>query len=143
MDLRNWKVYECWMVKFNDLNIFIVEIKELFQFQGLTWLLSSRINVPCYTKVVHLFYVNFEIGSNYDHSSYVYNVHMKVGEEVINKVLGIPLDGLDIGSAKIDELFESEDVARTLCKDFDEDDPEIPSFTNELTSIARIVEKII
>ena len=34
---------------------------------------------------------------------------------------------------QFDELFDSEDVARTLCKDFDVDDPKNPSFTNELT----------
>ena len=67
----------------------------------------------CYTKAVSLFYTIFEIGSNYDHSSCVYNVYMKMDEEVINKVLGIPLDGLDMGSSRIDELFGSEDVART------------------------------
>ena len=61
-------------MKFDDLDIFTVEIKELFHFQGLTQLLFFGINVPYYNKVVPLFYANFEIGSNYGHSSYVYNV---------------------------------------------------------------------
>ena len=30
-----------------------------------------------------------------------------------------------------------------LCKDLDENDLEFPSFTNELTTIARILEKIV
>ena len=58
---------------------------------------------------------------------------MKIDEVVVRRVLEISSDGLHKGSTKIKELFDSEDVARALRKDFDEDDPKIPSFTNELT----------
>ena len=99
-------------MKFDDFDIFIAEIKELFDFQGLTQLQSSGINVPCYNKVVPFFYVNFEIGSNYDHSSYTYNVHIKIDEEVISRFLGITSDRLDIGSNSIEELCEETDVSK-------------------------------
>ena len=65
---------------------------------------------------------------------------MKVDEEVSNRVLGITSDGLDIGSSMIEELWNETNIGKVLCQDPNKDC--VPLVMNELTPIARIVDKI-
>lgn len=78
MELWNEKVYNNLLVKFDDLGKFSDEITSLFQFQGLHTLLIETVNFPSYTKVVLLFYAIFQVGSNYNRSTYVYIVKINI-----------------------------------------------------------------